>query len=71
MLVETNLNNKSISPMTMKCDVCFRPMESRRADPLYLLVLTVIVFVGTAKAINTPEQSGDHETTTKTGAVFG
>ena len=42
-------------------------MESRRADPLYLLVLTVIVVVGTAKAINTPGQYGDHETTTIDG----
>ena len=49
------------------CDVCFRKMESRRADPLYFLVLTVIVVVGTAKAIHTPEQVGDHETTTKDG----
>ena len=51
----------------MKCGVCFIPMESRRADPLYVLVLNVIVVVGTAKAINTPEQYGDHETTTKDG----
>ena len=42
-------------------------MEWRRAGPLCLLVLTVIVVVGTAKAINTPQQYGDHETTTKDG----
>ena len=48
-------------------DICFRAMESRRADPLCVLVLTVIVVIGTAMADDTPEKSGDHETTTKDG----